>query len=68
MPVAGALPDPGAPELPFVTHTGVLTIPGVGPIPCYHLNTGERVVDGPTVARLFGLDDEDLDADAEETL
>jgi transcriptional regulator with XRE-family HTH domain len=50
--------DPGEePTLPYATHEGVLSVPGLGSLPVYQLNTGERVFDGETVARLLGLDE-----------
>ena len=55
--------DPGDdPTLPYATHEGMLTVPGLGSIPVYQLNTGERVFDGETLERVLGLDEsgEDL--------
>jgi hypothetical protein len=46
------------PGEPYATHEGILQTP-MGNIPCFQLNTGERVFDAETVVRLFGLDAED---------
>ena len=48
--------DDAEPGLPYATHEGVLDLPGLGRVPVYQLNTGERVFDGETLERLLGLD------------
>lgn len=40
----------------YTTHAGVLHLPGLGDVPCFQLNTGERVFDAETIERLLGLD------------
>jgi len=44
---------------PYATHEGVLDLPGLGRVPVYQLNTGERVVDGETLEALLGRDTTD---------
>jgi hypothetical protein len=54
LPIAGAVPDPALPDVPYITYTGVLVLPGLGPLPCYTLNTGEQVFDLEALQRLCG--------------
>ena len=45
------------PTMPSATHEGLLDLPGLGCVPVYQLNTGERVFDGATLERLLGLEE-----------
>lgn len=42
----------------YATHTGVLTIEGLT-LKCYQLSNGQRVIDGQSMAKLFGFDSVD---------
>ena len=42
------------PTQPYATHAGVLELPGLGPVPCYLLNTGEPVLDLEVFEQLLG--------------
>jgi len=42
-------------------HEGMLDLPGLGRVPVYQLNTGERVCDGETLERLVGLNETEED-------
>jgi len=48
--------DEAEPGLPYATHEGLLDLPGLGRVPVYQLNTGERVFDSETLEQLVGLD------------
>ncbi|HSX79904.1 MAG TPA: hypothetical protein VLQ80_15190 [Candidatus Saccharimonadia bacterium] len=41
---------------PYATHEGLLDLPGLGRVPVYQLNTGERVFDSEILEQLVGLD------------
>ena len=49
------------PSAPYATHEGMLDLPGLGRVPVYQLNTGERVCDGETLERLVGLNETEED-------
>ena len=44
-------------DMPYATHTGVLTISGVS-FRCYQLSDGRRVIDAEDIKAFFGLRDE----------
>jgi len=56
--------DEAEPGRPYATHEGLLDLLGLGQVPVYQLNTGERVFDSETLEQLVGLDataEEDAD-------
>jgi hypothetical protein len=44
--------------IPYATHSGVLTIPGVGTLRVYQLNTGKRVINAQDLNAFFGSSEE----------
>ena len=47
-------PAPGeADDLPYVTHSGVLNIPGLPPLRVHQLNTGQAIIDMTDAENLF---------------
>jgi len=48
--------DDAEPRRPYATHEGLLDLPGLGQVPVYQLNTGERVFDSETLEQLVELD------------
>jgi len=48
--------DDAEPGRPYATHEGLLDLLGLGQVPVYQLNTGERVFDSETLEQLVELD------------
>jgi hypothetical protein len=41
--------------LPYVTHSGVLRIPGLPDLRCYVLSNGKRIFDAEDIEAAFGM-------------